>query len=93
MRKVCADLDGDILYGVNEAFGGRYILGYTVQPEHAQTGHDRKPGQILLWHSNYHPDGGQLFFPLDRQPFVVPPALTGENLKPGDWVCFFGSMD
>jgi hypothetical protein len=25
----------------------------------------------LLWHANYHPDGGQLFFPLDREPFCL----------------------
>ena len=81
--------DGDILYGVNEAVGGRYILGYAVEPERAQTGHDRQPEQILLWHCNYHPDGGQLFFPLDRQPFVVPLALPGDDVKPSDFVCFW----
>ena len=29
--------------------------------------HARDPKRILLWHANYHPDGGQLFFPLDSE--------------------------
>lgn len=29
------------------------------------------PKRVLLWHANYHPDGGQLFFPLDSTPYVV----------------------
>ena len=32
-------------------------------------------GRVLLWHCNYHPDGGQFFWPIDGQPFVVPVAL------------------
>lgn len=37
----------------------------------------------------YHPDDGQLFFPLDQAPFVVPLALPGDNVKPEDFVCFW----
>jgi hypothetical protein len=43
---------------------------------------------MLLWHANYHPDGGQLFFPLDRRPFVVPLARPGDDVQPEDFVCF-----
>lgn len=81
--------DGDILYGSNEAVGGKYILGYAVPPESASVGHTRRPQQILLWHCNYHPDGGQLFFPLDRKPFVVPLALPGDDRQMDDFVCFW----
>lgn len=80
---------GDVLYGSNEAVGGHYILGYSIDPEHASEDHQNPPGSVLLWHSNYHPDGGQLFFPLDKQPFVVPLALPGDDVKPEDFVCFW----
>jgi hypothetical protein len=79
---------GDILYGRNEAVGGHYILAYGTEPADARDDHDRRPGRLLLWHANYHPDGGQLFFPLDRRPFYVPLALPGDDVKPEDFVCF-----
>jgi hypothetical protein len=79
---------GDILYGRNEAVGGHYVLGYATSPELANEQHDRAPEQVLLWHANYHPDGGQLFFPLDNRPFVVPLALPGDDVAPDDFVCF-----
>src|SRR5262245_31511219 len=63
---------GDVLYGRNEAVGGHYILAYAQQPELARLDHVDQPRRMLLWHANYHPDGGQLFFPLDSKPFYVP---------------------
>lgn len=80
--------DGDLLYGHNEAVGGHYILAYARPPEHAVAGHARDPERMLLWHANYHPDGGQLFFPLDRAPFYVPLALPGDDVRPEHFVCF-----
>jgi hypothetical protein len=79
---------GDVLYGRNAAVGGHYILAYAVDPGEADEGHSRIPRRILLWHANYHPDGGQIFFPLDGGPFVVPLALPGDDVKPEDFVCF-----
>jgi len=79
---------GDVLYGRNEAVGGHYVLAYGVEPATADEGHDRAPERMLLWHCNYHPDGGQLFFPLDRRPFLVPLALPGDDVRPEDFVCF-----
>ena len=79
---------GDVLYGRNEAVGGHYILAYGVEPPEAREDHARAPERMLLWHANYHPDGGQLFFPLERQPFLVPLALPGDDVKPEDFVCF-----
>jgi hypothetical protein len=79
---------GDILYGRNEAVGGHYILAYGEEPGRADDAHARAPKRILLWHANYHPDGGQLFFPLDRKPFLVPLALPGDDVSPGKFVCF-----
>ncbi|QDL53998.1 ureidoglycolate lyase [Rhodoferax aquaticus] len=80
---------GDILYGRNEAVGGHYVLGYTQMPEKADPNHQRKPTHIMLWHANYHPDGGQLFFPIDKKPFLVPLALPGDDVKPAHFVCFY----
>lgn len=79
---------GDILYGSNEAVGGKYILGYNTNPEDAVETKNVLPERILLWHCNYHPDGGQLFFPIDKRPFLVPVALPGDDIKPADFICF-----
>ena len=79
---------GDVLFGRNDAVGGEYILAYATEPGSADATHRRDPQRILLWHANYHPDGGQLFFPLDAKPFVVPLALPGDDVRPESFVCF-----
>lgn len=79
---------GDILYGHNEAVGGHYILAYATLPELARSDHAEPPQRMLLWHANYHPDGGQLFFPLQPSPFFVPLALPGDDVTPQHFVCF-----
>ena len=73
---------GDVLYGRNEAVSGNYVLGWsTTDPQLASTTRQTVPRErVLLWHMNYHPDGGQLFFPQDRSAFVVPVALPGDDL-------------
>ena len=83
-----SEWQGDILLGRNDAVGGEYILAYATEPARADRTHHRDPGCILLWHANYHPDGGQLFFPLDASPYVVPRALPGDDVRPEDFVCF-----
>jgi len=80
---------GDVLYGNNEAVAGQYVLAYAVEPAQARECHFRTPLRMLLWHANYHPDGGQLFFPLERRPFVVPLARPGDDVRPQDFVCFY----
>lgn len=79
---------GDILYGKNEAVGGHYLLGYSKLPEDASESTTESPDKILIWHANYHPDGGQLFYPLDNQPYYVPVALPGDDIKPENFICF-----
>jgi len=79
---------GDILYGRNEAVDGHYILAYACDPVLASNDHVSPPHRMMLWHANYHPDGGQLFFPLDRAPFYVPLALAGDDVTPARFVCF-----
>jgi hypothetical protein len=83
-----SEWEGDILYGKNDAVGGHYIIGFNTLPEQADTTHRRAPGRLLLWHCNYHPDGGQLFFPVDKDVFYVPLALPGDDVTPERFVCF-----
>ena len=79
---------GDVLYGSNEAVGGHYVLGYGVDPAEANEEHARLPERVMLWHCNYHPDGGQLFYPQQKETFLVPLALPGDDVKPEQFVCF-----
>ena len=48
---------------------------------------------IYLWMSDYHPDGGQLFYPLTDPPipFVVclGPATCGDDVTPSDMRAFY----
>lgn len=82
--------EGDLLYGKNEAVDSQYLLGWCKNPEEAKPqGQDEPPAQVLLWHANYHPDGGQLFFPLDGKPFIAPLARPGDDVKPEDFVAFY----
>ena len=71
-----------------DAVDGNYILAYGQPPEFARTDHAEPPRRMLMWHANYHPDGGQLFFPLQRRPFYVPLALPGDDVTPQRFVCF-----
>ena len=82
--------EGDVLFGENKAVNDRYILGWTVNPENARTDNPNpERSQLLIWHANHHPDGGQLFYPLDNRPFIAALARTGDDMKPEDWVAFY----
>jgi len=84
----------DILYGTNDAVNGNYVLGWSTDPQQASAEIKTAPrNQVLLWHMNYHPDGGQLFFPLDNQPFIVPVALPGDDLRLENVVAFWCEGD
>jgi len=81
---------GDTLMGTNDAVSGHYVLGWSTDPQQASATEQTVPrDQVLLWHLNYHPDGGQLFYPLEKRPFVVPVALPGDDLKPEDVVALW----
>ncbi|HQU67697.1 MAG TPA: ureidoglycolate lyase [Albidovulum sp.] len=84
------DWKGDVLYGENEAVKGHYVLGWSTDPQEASaTKATTLREKVLLWHMNYHPDGGQFFYPLDRKPFVVPLALPGDDLTPEKVIAFW----
>ena len=82
---------GDVLMGNNSAVQDEYLLGWSTNPGEATRGEEPAdcPRQVLLWHANYHPDGGQLFYPLEDSPFIVPLALPGDDVTPGDFVAFY----
>ena len=81
---------GEVLYGRNEAVNDSYLLGWSRDPREAsESATEPDRSRVLIWHANYHPDGGQLFFPKERIPFVVPLALPGDDVKPEDFVAFW----
>lgn len=83
--------EGQYLFGKNNAVNDEYLLGWSTNPGEAVQGEQpaESPAQVLLWHANYHPDGGQLFFPLDGTPFVTPLALPGDDVTPQKFVNFY----
>ena len=82
--------DGDVLMGTNDAVNGEYVLGWSCDPQTVSRGIASWPREhVILWHFNYHPDGGQLFFPLDGEQFLVPVALPGDDIRPEQVVAFW----
>lgn len=90
--------EGDTLWGRNNAvehksnyeINGKYILGYNSLPNN--TSKEKNyffPKNIYIWHANYHPDGGQLFFPIKKSPFISPLALPGDDIKLEDFKAFY----
>ena len=83
---------GSTLYAHNTSVAGqnKYVLGWSCEPRAvaaASPSADRD--RVLLWHANYHPDGGQLFFPLQPGPFISPLALPGDDVRPDDFTAFW----
>jgi hypothetical protein len=81
---------GETLYARNHAVGDSYLFGWSNWPEEAAAERPARPRErALIWRANYHPDGGQLFYPLKGQSFVVPLALPGDDVTPGKFVSFW----
>lgn len=81
---------GQVLYGRNAAVNDSYTLGWSCYPTEASAEAGDSPrSEVYLRHANYHPDGGQLFFPQTRQPFVAPLALPGDDIRLRDFVGFY----
>ena len=85
------DWKGYTLHATNSAVDGNYIVGWSCEPfaiegrRFDSSARDR----MYIWHANYHPDGGQLFFPLGEGSFVAPLALPGDDITPDDFVAFW----
>jgi ureidoglycolate lyase len=82
---------GETLFARNNAVGDSYLFGWSTWPEEAATSgvHQKMREQALIWRANYHPDGGQLFYPLHGQSFVVPLALPGDDVTPENFITFW----
>jgi hypothetical protein len=80
---------GETLYARNHAVGDSYLFGWSTWPEQAGSSGGGARERALIWRANYHPDGGQLFCPLDGQSFVVPLALPGDDVTPESFVAFW----
>ncbi|XP_021354445.1 uncharacterized protein LOC110450955 isoform X2 [Mizuhopecten yessoensis] len=76
--------EGDLCKAVNKAVGGDYVTGRL--PPEADT-KDRTC--VLTREANYHPDGGQVFFPQNGDAFVALLALPGDDVKPEDFLAFY----
>lgn len=83
--------EGDTMLARNTAVGDSYLLGWSRNPGEARrNGEPSVPrNRLLLWHANYHPDGGQLFHPPAGEPFVTALALPGDDVRPEDFVTFY----
>jgi ureidoglycolate lyase len=80
---------GETLYARNNAVGDSYLFGWSNWPEEAAASPRGGPRErALIWRANYHPDGGQLFYPLNGQAFVIPLALPGDDVTPERFVTF-----
>ena len=81
--------DGTTLYARNNAVGDSYLFAWSTWPEEAASGGGGPREHALVWHANYHPDGGQLFYPSNGERFVVPLALPGDDVRPEDFTAFW----
>jgi hypothetical protein len=69
--------------------GDSHIFAWSTGPEEATAAGPARPRrQALVWRADYHPDGGQLFFPLHRPSFIVPLALPGDDVRPESFTAF-----
>lgn len=80
---------GETLYARNNAVGDGYLFAWSTFPEQASTSGSVRRERALGWRANYHPDGGQLFYPLHGERFVIPLALPGDDVTPDDFVSFY----
>jgi|GEM_PF-52192 len=81
---------GNLLFAENNAVERRYITGWYDDPaqadEQAEFSHSN---HIYTHEANYHPDGGQVFFPLDEKPFIALLAKPGDDITPDDFIAFY----
>eukprot|EP01135_Chromosphaera_perkinsii_P011361 Nk52_evm6s2391 gene=Nk52_evmTU6s2391 len=80
---------GEYLTAVNKAVAdGDYITGrLPASAKKESCGAPRKG--VLVREANYHPDGGQVFFPMNNEPFVALLALPGDDIKMEDFKAFY----
>jgi hypothetical protein len=76
---------GEVQHAVNLAVGRRYITGWFADPATASEVREPSDTSRLYTHeANYHPDGGQIFFPRDGAAFVAlaPTRIPAQRHRP-----------
>jgi ureidoglycolate lyase len=80
---------GQVQHAVNHAVGRGYVTGWFDDPGTAREGAAPRDPTVLYTHeANYHPDGGQIFFPRTGAAFVALLARAGDDVRPEDFVAF-----
>ncbi len=81
--------EGDYCYATNHAIKAKYLTAWSCYPTEAK--HDSTaPRRLIITHeANYHPDGGQFVYPLNKKPFILILALPGDDISPKDFVAFY----
>jgi ureidoglycolate lyase len=80
---------GEVQHAVNHAVGRSYVTGWFTDPATASEAREPSDTSRILTHeANYHPDGGQIFFPRHGAPFVALLARPGDDVTPDDFVAF-----
>ena len=75
---------GDQCTAINKAVGGDYVTGRlprNVSPCNRT--------HVLVRKANYHPDGGQVFYPKNKDPFIAVLALPTDDIKPENFQAFY----
>ncbi len=80
---------GEVQHATNRAVGRSYVTGWYADPATALE--SREPmdvSRIYTHEANYHPDGGQVFFPRGGAAFVALLARPGDDVRPESFVAF-----
>jgi ureidoglycolate lyase len=81
---------GELMHARNHAVDGHYVTGWFADPATAsEQAVDVNHSRIFVREANYHPDGGQVFYPKEHNPFVALLALPGDDITPEDFVAFY----
>ncbi|MFT4545317.1 MAG: ureidoglycolate lyase [Bacteroidia bacterium] len=82
--------DGELLKAHNHAVDGKYVIGWSCDPTRASEDKQREQTDFLLtFEANYHPDGGQIFYPIDNKPFIALLAEAGDDINAEDFKAYY----
>lgn len=81
---------GQLQLATNHAVARSYVTGWYADPALASPEAEPASRSLLYTHeANYHPDGGQVFFPRGGGPFVALLARPGDEVAAEDFVAFY----